>query len=351
MVVGRGAHEEIDVVVEQPLHNNLSGNVVDLCPVGALGDKDFLYKQRVWFMRRHKGICTGCATGCSIWIEENQDHIYRLKPRENPFVNQWWICNEGRYGYPHVHSDKRIVQPVGNDEQRAKGVERAKGFIPLADAATLAGDSSRGDKPLGSLVLKEALQKAGRLGAVVSPFVTVEEAYLLCKLLRGIDKNAMLALGPIPVVGEDEHFPKGFTICAENCPNRRGVENVLAHFTGKLTTFETLVSAAEKGELRGVWVAGGYKNDWIDEATAKRFERLELLIVQDLFPSPLSERATFVLPAAAFRRTPRFLRELCNDRLQTVPQAIRPPLGVRTEGSLLWEMSGRKGLFNAAGRL
>ncbi len=88
-----------------PLDNKLSGNVVDLCPVGALGDKDFLYQQRVWFMKRHAGVCTGCSTGCSILVEENQDRVYRLKPRENPHVNQWWMCNEGRYGYPHVHSD------------------------------------------------------------------------------------------------------------------------------------------------------------------------------------------------------------------------------------------------------
>ena len=111
MVTNRGAHEEIDVVPGFPLHNELSGNVVDLCPVGALADKDFLYQQRVWFMRRHRGVCTGCAVGCSIWIEENQDHIYRLKPRENPHVNKWWICNQGRYGYHHVHDEKRLAAP------------------------------------------------------------------------------------------------------------------------------------------------------------------------------------------------------------------------------------------------
>ena len=78
---------------------------------GALADKDFLYQQRVWFMRRHKGVCTGCAVGCSIWVEENQDEIYRLKPRENPHVNKWWMCNEGRYGYHHVHDHSRLNTP------------------------------------------------------------------------------------------------------------------------------------------------------------------------------------------------------------------------------------------------
>jgi NADH-quinone oxidoreductase subunit G len=336
MVVGRGAHEEIDVLKDHLLQNNLSGNVVDLCPVGALGDKDFLYKQRVWFLRRHQGICTGCSTGCSIWIEENQDRIYRLKPRENPFINQWWMCNEGRYGYPHVHSDRRLLQPN----------RRSDSPLPLGEGPGARADSASLDSTTLPRELNEALRKAGRLGAVLSPFITVEEAYLLCKLLRGIDKNAMLGLGPIPVVGEDEHFPKGFTIHAEKCPNRLGVENVLAHFTGKIVPFERLVEAVEKGELQGVWVAGGYKNDWIDETTAKKFDGLSLLIVQDLFPSPLSERANYVLPAAAFaEREGSYVNY--SDRLQTVPQAIRPPLGVRSEGSLLWEMSGRKGLYNA----
>ena len=63
MVIGRGAHEEIDVVPGFPLDNKLSGNVVDLCPVGALGDKDFLYRQRVWFLRRHAGVCTRLRDG------------------------------------------------------------------------------------------------------------------------------------------------------------------------------------------------------------------------------------------------------------------------------------------------
>ena len=120
MVVGRSAGEEIDVLPGFPLHNNLSGNVVDLCPVGALADKDFLYQQRVWFLRRRRGVCTGCAVGCSIWIEENQDRIYRLKPRENMLLNKWWICNEGRYGYHHVHDPRRLAGPRRRGEARPR---------------------------------------------------------------------------------------------------------------------------------------------------------------------------------------------------------------------------------------
>ena len=323
LVAGRGAHEEIDVVPGFSLNDKLSGNVVDLCPVGALCDKDFLYKQRVWFLRRHPGVCTGCATGCSIWIEENQDRIYRIKPRENPFVNKWWICNDGRYDYPHVHNPRRLARPYRQD--RGDRVE--------LDWASAPGE------------LTERLRQAGRLAAVLSPYLSVEEAYLLCKFVRSLDAEALLVLGRVPVVGEDQRFRSGFTISAEKYPNRRGVEAVLAHFAHRVMTFDELLPELDRGVLRGVWASGGYKGDWIDDATAARFERLDVLVVQDLFPSPLTERATYALPAAAYaERDGSYVNRA--DRLQSASWAVRPPAGVRSEGSLLWELTGSKGLYD-----
>jgi len=323
MVVQRGTHQEIDVMPGFPLNNKLSGNVVDLCPVGALGDKDFLYKQRVWFLERHPGVCTGCATGCSIWVEENQDRIWRIKPRDNPRVNQWWICNDGRYEYPHVHSDRRLL-----------GARRREGDSAVElDWARLCAE------------LERRLREAGRLAAVVSPFLTVEEAYLLATFIRRIDPRAPLALGRVPRVGQDEQFPGGFTISAEKCPNRRGVEEVLAHFGG-VTGFEAWLEELSRGEIRGVWVSGGYKKNWIDEATASKFDGLEVLVVQDLFPSPLSGRATYELAGAAYpERDGSYVNR--SDHLQSVRWAIRPPGGVRPEGSLYWELLGREGLYDA----
>jgi len=352
MVTGRGAQEEIDVVGRFPLNNRLSGNVVDLCPVGALGDKDFLYRQRVWFMRRHPGVCTHCSTGCSIWVEENQDRIYRLKPRENPFVNKWWMCNDGRYGYPHVHNPRRLSVPlrcVPNTaaESGDQGSSDESWLGPLETDSAKAAPMKRVPATWTDALkaLNKDLRQVGRLAAVVSPFQTVEEAYLLCNLIRGIDPKALLVLGPVPTVGEDERFPSGFTIRAEKCPNRRGVERVISYVAHRATPFEELLPELDQKAVRGVWVAGGYTDDWIDQATTSRFERLKLLVVQDLFPSPLSQRATYVLPSAAFaEREGSYVNRI--DRLQWVSKAIRPPMGVRTEGSVYWDMLGRKGLYN-----
>ncbi|MCR4412248.1 MAG: 2Fe-2S iron-sulfur cluster-binding protein [Thermoguttaceae bacterium] len=324
LIAHRGTDQEIDVVAGFPLANKLSGNVVDLCPVGALGDKRFLYRQRVWFLNSHPGICTRCATGCSTWIDETQDTIYRIRPRENPEVNRWWICNDGRYDYPHVHSEERLLQPVRRDGQTRVPVDWA-GLPREIDAR---------------------FRRAGRLAAVLSPFLTVEEAYLLATYVRQIDPEARLVLGPVPKTGRDERFAGGFVVSAEKCPNRRGVEAILAHFTGRVAAWEDLLAELAAGAIGGAWVSGGYRDPWVDEATAERFAGLEVLVVQDLFPSPLADRATYTLPAAAFaERDGTYVNR--DDHLQSQRWAIRPPAGVRPEGGLLWELLGRQGLYDA----
>jgi NADH-quinone oxidoreductase subunit G len=274
-------------------------------------------------MRRHRGVCTGCSVGCSIWVEENQDHIYRLKPRENPLVNKWWMCNQGRYGYHHVHDENRLAAP----RLRKDGKTTDLSWNGLPEE------------------LHRKLSAAGRLGGVFSPYLSVEEAYLLAKLLRSLDSQAVLAMGPVPTVGEDQKFP-GFVISAEKAPNRRGIEEILGYFMHKVLSFDDFLKEMERTNFGGVWVSGGYKEPWIEDPIARRFEGIPLLIVQDLFPSPLSQRATYELPAAAFaEREGSYMNR--SDRLQTSNVAVRPPWGVRAEGGLLWQMLGRKGLYNS----
>ncbi|HEV3004148.1 MAG TPA: 2Fe-2S iron-sulfur cluster-binding protein [Pirellulales bacterium] len=324
MVANRGSHEEIDVFPGYPLANKLSGNVVDLCPVGALGDKDFLYQQRVWFMKRHAGVCAGCSTGCSIWVEENQDHVYRLKPRENPQVNGWWMCDEGRYGFHYIHS-----------EQRQTGLRQREGedHVPL-DWAMLANE------------LRDGLSSAGRLGAVLSPHLTVEEAYLLVKYVRQLDPDAVLAMGPVPTLGGDERFKSGFTIRAEKCPNHRGVEAVIRHFAGGCTSFDEFLIQCESGAIGGAWITGGYPQPAFDEAAARRLKSVKTLVVQDLWATPVWQQATFQVPGATFaEKDGSYVNHA--DRLQSFKWSIRPPAGAWAEGQLYWRLLGRHGLYSA----
>jgi NADH-quinone oxidoreductase subunit G len=325
MVVNRGAHEEIDIFPGFPLDNKMSGNVVDLCPVGALGDKDFLYTQRVWFMKSHDNVCANCSTGCSIRVEENQDRIYRLKPRENPHVNQWWMCDEGRYGWRHVHSPERVIEP--------RLLKQGK-HVPL-------------DWQEAADYLNGTFAKAGRLAVVLSPFLTVEEAYLLATYVRSLDAEALVAVGPVPVVGEDETFKTGFTIHAEKCPNRRGVEKIAGSLmNGELIRWPEFLERVGSQNFGGVWVSGGYHLPWNDADTASRFASVKALVVQDCLPSPLFEQAALQLPSATFaEREGSYVN--FDDRLQSFRWAVRPPLGVKTDGQFLWGLSGRGGLYKA----
>ena len=334
MVTSRGAKEEIDVFPGFPLDNKLSGNVVDLCPVGALGDKDFLYQQRVWFLKREANVCGGCSAGCSIVTEHNQDTVYRLKPRENPHTNKWWICDEGRYGWHHLHDAARILA-AGRRVARGSNGHGTPGSdfeaIEWADVVTR---------------LRDDLKAAGRLAVAVSPQLTVEEAWMLCAVARSIDPQAYLAVGFVPTRGADESFPGGFTIRAEKCPNRTGVEEVLALYGAGGHSWDDLVAHVSAGNADAAWITAGYPAAWIDDATAAAFADLRCLVVQDLFDSPLSKSATWRLPAAGFAERGGTWVNTAH-HAQSFAAAIRPPAGVWPEGRLFWNMLGRRGLYDA----
>jgi len=101
------------------LDNNYSGNVVDICPVGALLDRDFRYQMAVWYLKEGLSVCPGCSNGCNIRIHYTLDRPYkaqgrrvmRLKPRFNENVNKWWMCDEGRYNFRRIDVD-RIEEPA-----------------------------------------------------------------------------------------------------------------------------------------------------------------------------------------------------------------------------------------------
>src|SRR3954465_2420328 len=133
MVTSRGHHSEIDVFPGEPLENKLAGNVGALRPGGALGDKDFLYKQRVWYLKTTPSVCGRCSTGCSIHVDANKDVVFRLRPRENPRANGYWMCDEGRYGYHHADAADRIKRPHVRKSGKLVPVPYAEAIKDLRD--------------------------------------------------------------------------------------------------------------------------------------------------------------------------------------------------------------------------
>ncbi|MCB0411278.1 MAG: (2Fe-2S)-binding protein [Bdellovibrionales bacterium] len=114
-IFNRGDRSEIGTFESKPLDNNYSLNTVDICPVGALTSKDFRFRQRVWYLENSESICPGCSTGCNVKVYYNEEGLWRIKPRYNPEVNGYWMCDQGRDTYKYVNAPFRLQQAVVAD--------------------------------------------------------------------------------------------------------------------------------------------------------------------------------------------------------------------------------------------
>ena len=338
-VINRGDHEEIDIFPGIPVNNKLAGNVVDLCPVGALCSKDFLYKQRVWWLKSADSVCPDCSAGCSITVDQNNETVFRLKPRSNPQAQGDFMCDDGRFGWKYIHSDQRLKHPEMSQGDRRDAVDWDTALTATRNA------------------LKETATKNPKaVAAVLSPWMTVEEAYLLAKHLKSLSADVRLALGPVRIEGQDDQYPKDvrgnaqenvkFTIRAEKCPNRRGVEAVLQHFQGAIINIGDILGDAAEGRIDTLYFVGGDPRGGLDESHAAALAKVKTLIVQDILLSPVSARGHILLASGSFaERDGTFINH--SGLAQAIKRSIRSPEDARPDGRILWELVGRKGLFNS----
>ncbi len=344
-VVNRGTHEEIDIFPGQPCNNKLAGNVVDLCPVGALCSKDFLYKQRVWWLKTRSSVCPGCSTGCSIHVDQNEEHVFRLRPRENPLAQGHFMCDDGRFGFKYIHDAERLIEPVVRNSAAATNGNGHAGpnwGHALSHIRRACGDVAR-EQPSG-------------LVGIFSPWMTCEEAYLLAGWLKKLSPNTRLTLGPVPVVGEDDSYPKDwrgqpetpsrFIIRAEKCPNRRGVEEVLRHFQPSSVSFDSVIDEARSGTLRAAYVVGGGPAGWLSGEQVQALAKVPLLVVQDILRSELTTAAQVLLPGSSFaEKDGTYINHA--GLAQGIQRSIRCPAEGYNDARILMELAERPSLFNA----
>ncbi len=343
-VVKRGAGEEIDVFPGMAVDNPIASNVIDICPVGALLDKHFLFQQRVWFLKQTPSIDGITASGDNIFLEHNHGRIWRVKPRANEAVNKWWISDEVRYGWNFVHSDDRLKFPM--KQQLGSATETT--FPAAYEAADRGLTKAAGE---------------GRLALLVSPMLTCEEAHLLADYIKGYDGEAIVGIGPIPVEGEDQVFAKGkrgeFRICAEKCPNRRGVQRVLnAHFS-EVLDFDAFVERVgdKASNVQGAVITGNYPSNWVTKELKKALTKT-FVVLLDTLPNDLTTSANVLLPAATWAEKSGTFENHAG-RLQAFEQAIQPLEYSKGEGQLLEdlinvaegenaEMPGKARIYNPA---
>lgn len=276
-MTNRGDHSVIELFPGKELNNKYSGNVVDICPVGALTDKDFRFKKRVWYLDSANSVCSGCARGCNIQIHYSTQRLHhalgervvRLKPRYNPDVNQWWMCDVGRYDYK-FHDHNRILEPLKRTPQ---GIQ-IQNWNEIIQAAA-----------------HDIQMSEGKYGIFISPQLSNEDIFSAFKLfLENLAHKNIFLVSPKRPGYEDD-----FLIRADKNPNSKGAEfQGLSYDEAAVKNF---LEDSSLGKYQGLIVFGQDLLELYPEAAAA-VKNLKWTIFIGSNHNQMSENSTYVLPSA-----------------------------------------------------
>jgi NADH-quinone oxidoreductase subunit G len=273
-VDNRSDHSTIALFPSTVLDNPLSANVVDICPVGALTDRDFRFKVRVWYLDKTPSICPGCSTGCNIGVETYQNRIARFKPRINEAVNSHWLCDEGRYCFYELTAGERLTKPM---------IRQEGGLVPT-------------DWETALRAVVNGLRSAGRLTGIISGRNTNEEAFLFAKLMKALSTQSALE-----VFYQERELTEvqKILMSPDRSPNFRGAADM---GVGSGNGFQPLMEKLAAGNYGGAYVVGEdlavANGDGRDLRAA--LGKLSFLVVQDIRLTETAMAAHVVLPATHF---------------------------------------------------
>lgn len=169
-MIHRGEHSEITTVHGGTVDSELSGNMIDLCPVGALTSKPFRYSARTWELSRRKSVSPHDSTGANLIVQVKGGQVMRVLPLENESINECWIADRDRFSYEALNTDRRLTQPMIKQGGQWQAVDWNTALGYVADGVR-------------RVIAEFGAQGVGALGA---QHATVEELHLLAKLVRGL---------------------------------------------------------------------------------------------------------------------------------------------------------------------
>ena len=307
-VVNRGDHSTIALFDGAVLDNPLSANVVDICPVGALTDRDFRFKVRVWYLEKTPSICPGCSTGCNISVEAYQNQIARFKPRVNEAVNSHWICDEGRYCFHDLAGGERLTAPM---------IRQEGGLVPTTWEQALQA-------------VYTGLSSAKPLAAILCGRNTNEEAFLFAKLIKKLSLEAALE-----VFYQERELTETQKILMspDRAPNFRGARDMGVSSNGG---FDALMGKLVAGNFSSAYVVG---EDLVgfDEKIRAALQKLSFLVVQDTHMTETAKLAHVLLPAVHFGEKEGTYTNR-KGRVQKLNAAVIPPDGALQDSEIFMQL-------------
>ncbi len=294
-IVDRGYGSQIATFEDRGVHSLLSGNLMDVCPVGAITTRDYRFKSRPWDnLEAVDTVCTMCAKGCNTvaWLKAKPEwakgaRLVRITPRYNPAVNGYWMCDIGRFQYHWVESEERIRRPLirkGTELQPAN----------WHDALTR----------LRERLLAGGSRALSRMRFLVSAHASLEEMFLvkaLARRLRGDEVGDTVAVSWCAST-KDQPAAAAFRVPEVDAPNVRGARDLGLVGTAS-SDAAALRRAVEAGEAPALYVldSGPERSmgdlGWVIDA--RRRGTLPLLVVHGVLMSELAQTADFVLAGAA----------------------------------------------------
>jgi NADH-quinone oxidoreductase subunit G len=172
-MIHRGEHSEITVVSGETIDSELSGNMIDLCPVGALTSKPFRYSARTWELSRRKSVSPHDSTGSNLIVQVKGGRVMRVLPCENEAVNECWLADSDRFSYEGLNTDERLTVPMLKQGNRWQETDWTTALEYVANG-------------LKNIAAEHGPQSIGALGTAHS---TVEELHLLARLVRGLGSD------------------------------------------------------------------------------------------------------------------------------------------------------------------
>ncbi len=341
-IIDRGYGSEIATFQEEGVHSLLSGNLMDVCPVGAILTRDYRFKSRPWDNPNVVDtVCTQCSKGCNVtaWIKARPEwakgkQLIRFTPRFEPDVNGYWMCDIGRFNYHWIEGDARVRRPLARN---TGGTLQAVSWHDAASA-------------IGSRVAAAATD---HLYFLLSAHASHEELFLFRRMAEQLGTSS----GERIVVSwrtTPKHQPAntGFVVPEVDAPNVNGAR-AFALVPGSVgapqgpADVSGLRGTVEAGQVAALFVFDpgpeGSIGDtgWILEA--KGAGRLPLLIVQGVLRTPLAEAADFVLPGATYVEKEA---SYTNDagRLQGTARAMAPPGDAQEDWRIIVELGRALGV-------
>ena len=316
----RGHHVEIGVFPGKPLDNPLSGNVVDVCPVGALTSTEFRFAERVWYLDKKPSLCTGCDVGCNITLEHRRGQIRRYKPRFNPEVNDYWMCDHGRTTFRRYQQLPRLAAPR----------------VKRGGAAQPAAWKDAGD----ALFHRLRSRSDGAVAILGSGFLTNEEAFLLARLADQVGtphRSVWVDSGPPRTIPN----LKGAITGRDAAPNRRGAELAgLVPGDGGLDAEDLLVGDGARSCAMLIVADSDFGRAAHDPKIVERLREAQYLVVMGWADTPLAQAADLALPLAHHgEREGTFTN--CEHRVQRFARAFPAPGEARPLFEVLRDLLAR----------